>query len=378
MLRILHCYSGNLYGGIERQLAVFAAANSQQASMHHEFALAFNGRLSTELEDYGAPVHLVGPVRLSRPWTLWRARRKLMNVATNHRFDIVICHASWSHLVYGPVLKKMQRPWCVWAHDAPQKLHWIDRCAFTTYPALLLANSNYTRDTWKVWFPKINAKTQYFPIPPLKASSTSIEVEARHQMRAALQTNANDLVILTAARFEEWKGHRIVLEALSKLTFLPEWKYWIAGAAQRSFEAERVSGLRKLATELHIAERVRWLGIRDDMGDVMGSSDVYCQPNLAPEPFGVVFVEAMHAGLPVVTSNWGGPVEFVDANCGRLVQPSNVEELSSVLRELIGQPALRKSLGSNGGEKAAKLFGLKYNLESLGETLAEVISKHRA
>ena len=68
-----------------------------------------------------------------------------------------------------------------------------------------------------------------------------------------------------------------------------------------------------------MVERVRFLGQRSDIPDVLGAADIHCQPNVDPEPFGVAFVEALHAGLPVVTTAIGAAPEVVDATCGVLV-----------------------------------------------------------
>ena len=76
--------------------------------------------------------------------------------------------------------------------------------------------------------------------------------------------------------------------------------------------------LRAAAERLGIAARIKFLGQRDDVPSLMRAADVQCQPNAGPEPFGLVFVEALAAGLPVVTTRMGGPLEIVNASCGML------------------------------------------------------------
>ena len=57
------------------------------------------------------------------------------------------------------------------------------------------------------------------------------------------------------------------------------------------------------------------------------AADLYCQPNAAAEPFGLTFIEAMYAGLPIVGTRLGGPAETVDASCGVLVEPGDIAGL---------------------------------------------------
>src|SRR5262249_41106227 len=96
-LRVLHCSSGNLYGGVETLLVTLA----QQAApgVRPEFALCFEGRASAELRAVGADVHWLAPVRFSRPWTVWRARRALRRLLAARPFDVVVCHGPWTHWV---------------------------------------------------------------------------------------------------------------------------------------------------------------------------------------------------------------------------------------------------------------------------------------
>ena len=68
---------------------------------------------------------------------------------------------------------------------------------------------------------------------------------------------------------------------------------------------------------------------------LLAAADIHCQPNTAPEPFGLAFVEALHAGLPVVTSDLGGAREIVHARCGVLVRAGDVAALGAALQALI-------------------------------------------
>ena len=104
---------------------------------------------------------------------------------------------------------------------------------------------------------------------------------------------------------------------------------------------------------LGLEARVTFLGERRDVPLVMRAADLFCQPNDGPEPFGVVFAEALLSGLPVVTTDTGGAPEIVSDECGRLVRAGDVDALADVLGELIDDGALRLRLGSRGPAHAA-------------------------
>ena len=74
LMRVLHVYSGNLFGGVEAILVTLARHQADCPSLAHEFALCFEGRLGRELDALGAAVHRLPEVRASRPQTVRRAR----------------------------------------------------------------------------------------------------------------------------------------------------------------------------------------------------------------------------------------------------------------------------------------------------------------
>src|SRR5262249_11921639 len=106
------------------------------------------------------------------------------------------------------------------------------------------------------------------------------------------------------------------------------------------------------ARQFGIWERVQFLGERADVLDVMGAADVFCQANTRPEPFGLVFVEALSQGLPVVALAEGGIPEIVTPQCGIL---TSSDQLSTAIQALVGDPSLRRRLGGNGPARAAEL-----------------------
>src|SRR5689334_17429631 len=109
--RVLHCYAGNLYGGIETLLVTLARQQAQDlasaAAMTPEFALCFGGRLEVELRSARVLVHRLESVQLRRPWTVVKARRQMARLLAERSPDIVVCHACWPHALFGPVVRQL-------------------------------------------------------------------------------------------------------------------------------------------------------------------------------------------------------------------------------------------------------------------------------
>jgi glycosyltransferase involved in cell wall biosynthesis len=105
------------------------------------------------------------------------------------------------------------------------------------------------------------------------------------------------------------------------------------------------------------------------MPAVLAASDVYCQPNLEPEPFGLSLVEAMYAGLPVVTTAAGGALEIVDETCGELPTAGDAAGVAEALRRLIDDPARRARLGAAGQQRAGELCDPRRRMADIAQTL---------
>jgi glycosyltransferase involved in cell wall biosynthesis len=179
----------------------------------------------------------------------------------------------------------------------------------------------------------------------------------------------DDVVIIQVSRMEPLKGHAVLLKALGKMRGRAGWTCRLAGGAQRAHEAEYMESLRAQAAVLGIADRVEFLGDRSDVPHLLSGSDIYCQPNIEPEAFGISLIEAMAAGLPVVTSALGGAMEIVDDTCGVLVAPHDFETLASELSALLENRIRRERLGANGSGRARVLCDPAVQLPRIAEIL---------
>jgi glycosyltransferase involved in cell wall biosynthesis len=369
-MRILHIYAGNLYGGIETLLVTLARRRALCPEMEPHFALCFEGRLSQELRDAGVPVHLLGAVRVSRPWTIWRARRSLRQLLGRERFDAVVCHACWPHALFGPVVRAAGLPLVFGAHAIQGGRHWLERWARRTRPDLVLANSRVTQASiGDHLFPACRSEVVHLPV---SAPELADQDECRARVRALLDTPPEATVIIQTSRLEAWKGHTLLLRSLAHLNHLPGWVCWIAGGAQRPEEQRYLAQLESQVQHAGLSGRVKFLGQRSDVPQLLAAADIHCQPNLGPEPFGIAFVEALYAGLPVVTTALGGALEIVDDGCGVLVPPDDPQQLASALARLIEDSEYRRRLGAAAPARARAVSDPAARMRQLGQILSSL------
>ena len=370
-VRVLHVNCGNLYGGVESILATLARFRRECPGMESHFALCEEGRLSRELREAGAAVYLMGRARFSRPWTVWRARREMARLLERERFDLVICHMPWSLAVFGQAVIGARQRLGFWAHGFHTGQPWLERLARQTRPDLAIANSRFTERGLANLFPQSRRAVIF---PPVALHRSAVDQQQRQKLREELGAAADSVVLIQVGRMEEGKGHFLQLQALSRLKGATKWMCWIAGGAQTQAEQHYVQQLEQAAAELGIAGRVRFLGQRSDVPQLLQAADLFCQPNTAPDSFGIVFVEALWAGLPVVTTAMGGAQEILDDSCGVLVEPDSLEGLAGAIEKLIENPDLRERLGRAGASRAARLCDPAAQMSKLLE-LAEPLGR---
>ncbi len=157
--------------------------------------------------------------------------------------------------------------------------------------------------------------------------------------RERLGTPEGVPLLLALGRLHENKGFDVLLQALARL---PGVWLWLAG------EGSERRALGALADRLGVAERVHFLGWRDDIGSLMATADVCVCPS-RHEPLGNVILEAWAAGKPVVAAAAAGPQGLIeDGETGRLVPIDDAGALAASLGETIAEPERARTMGEAG------------------------------
>ena len=152
--------------------------------------------------------------------------------------------------------------------------------------------------------------------------------------------------IFFIGRHEERKGLSNLLEALAQLPH--DVRLWIASDGPQTAE---------LKTRFASDSRIEWLGRISDSEKIsrMSRASVFCAPSLHGESFGVVLLEAMAAGTPVVASNLDGYRNVAtDNETALLVETGNVASLASALARVLADSRLAARLTANGREHAQR------------------------
>jgi len=168
----------------------------------------------------------------------------------------------------------------------------------------------------------------------------------------AVSHHVNDpLVIASCGRMVEKKGFHILLKAFNKV---------IESGAQVSLrlggDGEEKNNLQRLCEDLGISDHVEFCGWVDSISDFLEKADIFALPSL-DEPFGIIVLEAMAKGKPLISTRTQGPSEILDEETSYLVETGSVEALAKALSLAISDKdgRLKKA------EKALCVFNKAYS-----------------
>ncbi|WP_041644131.1 glycosyltransferase family 4 protein, partial [Mahella australiensis] len=145
------------------------------------------------------------------------------------------------------------------------------------------------------------------------------------------------------------KGYNYLLDALAKLRDF-SWEMRIIG------DGPERDMLQSQANRLGLTNRVRFLGERKDIPDLLSGADLYVQPSLL-EGLPTTVTEAMFSCLPVIATTVGGIAEQIDRSCGILVPPANPDELARAIK-LVLSTDKKEQMGKAARQKAEQKFSI--------------------
>lgn len=364
-MRILHVITALNRGGAENHLADLVRG---QLAAGHRVSIAYlkgDGWWAETLRASGADISDLGLRRWIDPLALLRL------VAAVRRFQPEVVHG----------------------HLTPAEPYaWAARCLAARRAAFVVSKHNddpcglergYRPVTRRITTRArrviaISAAVARF-LPPLGVDAGRIRV-VRYGLDGAIWGQPNQTAIANLR--EEWGG-TVVIGCVARLVPQKAHEVLLAGFARAATPAWRLvlvgsgpleSALRTEAQRLGIAGQLVWAGQRSDMTEVMGSFDALALTSIY-EGFGLVLLEAMAAGRPVVASAVSAIPEIVgdDGVAGVLVPPRDPDALAGALRRVV-DPAVAAAMGAAGRRRVAEAFSLGTMVAATDAVYAEALS----
>lgn len=186
---------------------------------------------------------------------------------------------------------------------------------------------------------------------------------------------AEALVVGMIAHILPWKGHKIFLDAMTRVhAQRPDVFFVIVGESLYQHELN-MDALKVEAQRLGIAHRVVFTGGRDDVFLILRAVDILVHPS-EKEAFGRVIIEAMAMGVSVVATRCGGPQEIIEhGETGLLVDVGDAEAMARETSRLLEDAALRKALGERGRQHVEQDFDSARLTEPFNRMIGELAGR---
>jgi glycosyltransferase involved in cell wall biosynthesis len=239
-------------------------------------------------------------------------------------------------------------------------------------PRYIVANSGSTLSTLKL---------APSPDPTRRASVIHDGVDPAKYAAAPARDSTTQLTVGLIGRISPWKGQDVFLEAIRLLrdshpAAYSGARFEIIGVATFG-EADFERRIQQLHQDHGLTDRVEFTGFEPDIPQRLSRLDIVVHASTLPEPFGQVIIEGMAAGLPVIATNGGGVPEIVlDGLTGILVPMRDAQALADAIARLLGEAALRKTMGQAGRAHVLHSFPIQRTAKAVENMCEQLLTPH--
>lgn len=319
-----------------------------------------DGPAPARVRELGVPVEVqpAGPAR-----HLWRAPKVVQSIrraAEQHRAGLLFAHVRKAHLYASAAARLDRLPYLWWEHDPP-----------STAPGVRLA-ARLPAD-WIICSSEFTASHQRSLGGSAQVSAVLCGVEVDPAAPVAEHATDSPPIVVSVGRLRRYKRHELLVRAAPRvLASCPATRFRIIGASTPGVDEDYPAELHALSRSLGISQSIDFAGFVSGAGGVMHEASVLVHLAEA-EPFGLVVVEAMLQGVPVICPRDGGPAEIVrDGVDGIHVDPEDVEELAQAIVTLVSDAGLRGRMGEEGRERATRCFAAERMARETWKIVADV------
>ncbi len=351
-------------GGIEKKIAAVLPRLDRKLFSPRVLCIRERGALADDLEKQGIPVDCIPLKSRLDPLGIWRMRQYLRR----HRIDLVHAHMYRSavpstiaaHWAGVPIITQVHN---VGTWETPRQVR-MDRFLSRWREAMIAVSETVRQDMIStLQLPAEKARLIYNGVDLAQFAPAS----ARQAAKRAAGFDEDSVVVLMAARLVEQKNPQAFIEIARRLApRFPQAVFALAGGGKLA------DVLHQQIVELGLQERVKMLGLCQNMEPVYQAADVFVLPSFK-EGFSNALIEAMACGLPIVATAVGGAPEALEGQeAGYLVPPGNVDALENAVARLLEDAELRLAM-SKGARRRAQRFSLERMVEDVERLYLEIL-----
>ena len=275
-----------------------------------------------------------------------KAYRQLKNIINSNKFDLIHCHTPTASMLARLAARKSRKNGSTVMytchgfhfHNASPKINWLIYYPIERFLSLFcdyivtINKEDFNRS--KTFYAK---NVRYIPSVGVDISKIKQTVVNREEYKKSIGVPKGAVLILSIGELIERKNHQVIIKALAELK-RNDIYYAICG------KGPLLEDLKKLANELGIGDKVIFLGFRKDIPELCNTADISAFPSRI-EGLGLAGVEAMAAGVPLVSSNVHGILDYVkDGVTGYACNPEDYKAFAKAIKTLADDKDLRENM----------------------------------
>jgi len=302
-----------------------------------------DGPLRAEFADAGIQTHVFPAGRLRHVRQYVTVVRRLATFLRRAEVGAAFSWMAKAHLYAAPAAQLAGVPALWYQHGIPLSAGWMDRLT-TLLPARgVLACSEAAARVQRGRWPVRPTRTVH-PCVALDAFDPAA-LPSPAEARRRLDLPEDGPLVGIVARMQRWKGVHVFIEALPKIMDAHPDVHGVVVGGRHDLEPDYADHVEALVARHDLADRLTLAGFQENVPLWMQAMDVVVHAS-EREPFGMVIVEAMALGKPVVAGARGGPREIVTEGENGLLAPyGNAEALARQVRRYLDDDAFRRSVG---------------------------------
>jgi len=364
--RVLHVLANLGAGGAER-MAVHIVLGLNRRRFEPA-VVAYSGRYGSDVEQQldqaGVKTWFLG----KGPGFEWRTYYRLHRVFKEFRPDIVHTHVhvmryAFPSLAYFKPRLMVHTVNNIAECEIEPRARWLQRLAYRR-GVIPVAVAREVAASLERVYGIGNSRVVWNCVPTdLYASPHT----PRSEWRLKQGFSEDDVLFVCVARFAPQKNHELLINAFAKGP-ASDPKAHLVLAGQGVLRAQ----LQVRVNELGLTNRVHFLGLRTDIPDVLGAADIFAlSSDYEGNPLSVI--EAMAAGLPIVSTAVGGVPELLhNGREGFIVPAGNAEQLSQSMMTLLKDSDLRRTMGAAAAVRAKNKFNVSAMVRAYEELYEQV------